>query len=147
MGRLSDFNAQVEALKSGVPVETPEHTMQGHIDAITSAIQGIQLSLPEQEVYDYTPEVQKLGEAVTAALKAHGDALIKVMKGFTVNVEAPNVSVESPNVSVNPEFEVTMPDPKGLSYEVHRDEHEKITRIVVTEYKPEPKKTMKAEFE
>lgn len=148
MGILAELTAQLESFETGVPVQTPESQMADHIQAICKAIEGVQLNIEKQEGYDYTPEIQALGQAVTAALKAHGSALTKAIKGITVNVEAPTVTVQAPNVDVRPEFEVNMPDPKGLVYEIERDEHERLRRIVVKEYvEPIQQDNLQAEYD
>ena len=130
MGRLSEINAQIEAIANKRPL--PKTDTQSHVESIVEAIRGIQLTINEQEGYDYTPEVQKLGEAVTEALKAHGNKLIEALSQITVNVEAPNVTVEAPAVTGNPEFELNLPSRGSERWEIERDNNGLLKAVVCT---------------
>ena len=133
MGRLAELQAQIDAHSRGVRVQTPENRMDSHIESIVEAIQGIQLNMGDQEAYDYTPEMQKLGQSVVEALKVHGDALVQCLSGMTVSVEAPNVTVESPSISVNPEIEIEL-ERKPEYFEVKRDRNGQFVGLLVRPY-------------
>jgi hypothetical protein len=138
MGRLADINAQLEAYARGESPVTTESRMDDHVKSIVEAVRGIQLNIDSQEGYDYTPEIQKLGEAVTQALKAHGNALVKALGGISVNVEAPSVTVEPPSVSV--EAPVVNFDTSPVTFHINRDADGLLRSVDVRPYEP-PKPT------
>lgn len=143
MGKLDALNAQLQAKARGETYKTPEVRLDGHIKAICEAIRGIDLTIDQQEGYDYTPEMQKLGKVVTEALKAHGDALINAFQGLTVNVEAPQVTVESPQVNV----EIEPPEIGKIAFDIERDSNGFMKRIVTTPYQPEAPRGQTYEME
>ena len=144
MGRLAELTAQLEAAQKGVEYKTPETKMDDHIQSIVKAIHGIQLNIDSQEGYDYTPEIQALGDAVKKALKAHGDDLVRAMSGISVNVSAPNVNVDSP-ITFSPEIE--LPESKAVKFSVF-DTEGRLTRTVIAEpYVEEEKPASKIDID
>ena len=140
MGRLSNLQQQIEAKRTGLPVQQSASPM----DAVVEAIHGIQLNI-EADGKDYSDQFNALGMAVKDALKTHGNALIKALDKITVNVESPVVNVAAPAVTVNPEFEIELPEikPQPFSMEFERNNNGELIRAHVTDYKP----TVKAEIQ
>lgn len=143
-GNLAKIQRQIEAAQRGETlVEGPE----AHVKAIVDAIGGIHLK--QSQGKDYSENVQALGEAVSEALSAHGDALVKAFAGFkleapTVNVEAPRVTVEAPSVEVKAEFEI--PETGEVTYYVNRDKRGLIESLTIRPNQP-TEKTLAVEME
>ena len=121
------------------------------IEQITTAIREMQIVIDSGNEKDYAPALASLGEALKAALKVHGDALVQAMGRISVNVEAPTVNVEPTPITINPKLEMPRRKPPSLKVSVTaRDQHDNVSEFIIEPFTgklPAPEKPPEHSYE
>lgn len=148
MPALENLRRQLEAAALGIEPPPPE---PDPLERVTQAIRDMQIVIDNGSDKDYAPALESLGDALRAALKVHGDALVQAMGRISINVEAPTVNVEPTPITINPKLEMPRRKPPSLKVSVTaRDQHDNVSEFIIEPFTgklPAPSKPPEHSYE